>query len=83
MISADLVVVVVVEYRLSFCVCPPFPIIHHDCWIVLCLLMVRFSQINFWQLMTVITTVVADGIIAADRVRTSEHCDHVVWIKSI
>lgn len=27
--------------------------------------------------------VVADGIIAADRVRTSEHCDHVVWIKSI
>ena len=29
--------------------------------------------------------VVADGIIAADRVlvRTSDHCDHVVWIKSI
>ena len=45
--------------------------------------MVRYSQINFWQLMTVITAVVADGIIAADRVRTSEHCDHVVWIKSI
>ena len=47
--------------------------------------MVRFSQINFWQLMTVITAVLvaAGGTIAADRVRTSEHCDHVVWIKSI